>query len=118
MIEARLLEQLALQKACALLTEAHYAIALVGAQESESVEFHCANTASSRFRERRDVTQESVSLPMRTLDDILASSPLELNSPLFPNLDPQGGELDALRGGIKTLADAEVVQIEVRLLSY
>ena len=56
-------------------------------------------------------------IPMRTLDHVL-SSRQRIAQPIFLKLDVQGGELECLRGGNGTLAQAEVVQLEVALLNY
>jgi len=54
---------------------------------------------------------------MHTLDNLINKHP-QLKMPLLIKLDVQGAELDVLSGGDHALALAEVVQLEVALMSY
>ena len=103
--------------ACDQLDDVSFVISLLGAEPQEAVEFHVHDTGSSLFSERSNVPRSSERLVMHTLDEI-AGATLQLASPLFLKLDVQGAELEILRGGAKTLAMAEVVQLEVQLLHY
>lgn len=54
-------------------------------------------------------------VPMRTLDAVVEQHALQ--PPFAVKLDVQGGEMDVLRGGLRTLDDAVVVTAEVNIFS-
>jgi FkbM family methyltransferase len=117
MIEARHEQQAALKRVCADLPKIDYLIALLGSETRAAMQFHASGTGSSLFAERSDTPQKPRTIPMRTLDDVLASQQ-RLSAPFFLKLDIQGAELECLRGGEVALAKSEVVQLEVALLNY
>jgi FkbM family methyltransferase len=92
------------------------AICLLGPQEKGDVVFYQLDSGSSVLPELTTYQKKAVHLPMQTLDQFLASRPYEL--PVLLKLDVQGFELEVLRGGLKTLAAAEVVILETSLLPY
>lgn len=59
---------------------------------------------------------EQATVDVRTLDDIVAE--LGLPGPYLLKLDIQGGEADALRGGAKALAQADLVIIETMMEDF
>lgn len=117
MVEARESQRPYLEAACAELGGVSYVIALLGSKRSEAIEFHVHDTGSSLFSERSNVSRTSTRLPMNMLDELAGGFPLS-SGPLFIKLDVQGAEIEVLRGAIKTLARAEIVQLEVQLLHY
>ena len=117
MIEAREEQEPILQRTCAELSKVDHAIALLGSKASKSVQFQISGTGSSIYPERSDAPRVPRSMPMQTLDDIVAKFN-RLTPPLFLKLDIQGGELDCLRGGKATLLKSEVIQLEIALLNY
>jgi FkbM family methyltransferase len=54
-------------------------------------------------------------VPMRTLDSVVAQH--ALTPPFGLKLDVQGGELDALRGALRTLDDAVLVTAEIQIFT-
>lgn len=59
--------------------------------------------------------ENSRRVPVATLDGVAQRHGLE--PPFFIKLDVQGGELDVLRGGLRTLEDAILVTSEIRIFS-
>ena len=115
MIEAREEMQTILRAISSRIPNVSYTIALLGELECDQVPFHVHGTGSSLYAERSDAATTIKMIPMRTLDRIVTRT---LSEPLFIKLDVQGAELDILRGGENTLQKAEVVQLELPLLSY
>lgn len=117
MIEARREQEPVLQQVCVSLPGVSYAIALLGQESKEAVSFHVSGTGSSIFAERSDADRTLCSLPMQTLDDVVAGAE-GLLAPLFLKLDVQGAELECLRGAPAVFDKTEVLQLEVALLNY
>jgi len=118
LVEARGEQEAALRTACVEIDKADYAINLLGATKLPTVPFSVNDTGSSIFPERSNVRRTEVLLPMSTLDAIVASKMPDCHAPIFLKLDVQGAELEILKGARQTLRLAEVVQLEVALLSY
>jgi FkbM family methyltransferase len=95
---------------------AEFLIALLGPVEKESVTFHVHSKGSSVLPELTSFGMEPRSVPMKRLDDIMATRPVE--EPILLKLDAQGFELEILRGAPITLARAEVVVLEASLIPY
>lgn len=57
-----------------------------------------------------DLAGETVEVPARTIDSLVAETALP--GPYLLKLDIQGGELAALRGAAKTLADTDTIVVE------
>jgi FkbM family methyltransferase len=95
---------------------ASFGITLLGAKPREAVPFYMLNTGSSVFEEVTNLKKEVVRLPMVRLDDVPEVAALP--RPLLLKLDVQGYELEVLKGADATLADVEVVLMEVALLPY
>ncbi|MCO4053740.1 MAG: FkbM family methyltransferase [Bosea sp.] len=91
-------------------------IALLGPDNRDNVVFHVMGTGSSVLPEVTPFDRTQVALPMRRMDDVVAG--LALTGPLLIKLDTQGFELEILKGATKTLGLAEVVILEVSLLTY
>ena len=117
MIEAREEQQAILRKTKNDLNGVEFVIALLGGDNAKAVTFHSNSSGSSIYPERSDAIKIQQALPMRRLDDIIKESAFSM-PPYFLKLDIQGGELQCLRGGLSTLAEAEVVQLEIALLNY
>jgi FkbM family methyltransferase len=117
MIEARSEEEQRLKVAAKDIGRASYAICLMGADKAASVPFVVSDTGSSVFAERSNAPRTLTSLPMTTLDAVVTPH-VELAAPLFVKLDVQGAELEIIKGGTRTLAMAEIVQLETALLNY
>ena len=93
-----------------------FGIGLLGSEPVSAVPFHTLGTGSSVFEEVTNLEKKAVTLPMMRLDDVAEVSALP--KPLFLKLDVQGYELEVLKGGGDTLDNAEVVLMEVALLTY
>lgn len=117
MIEARQEQEPTLRQVCVELPGIEYVIALLGREPHAAALFQVGGTGSSIFPEHSDVPMVARTIPMRTLDDVLAEKE-QLIPPLFLKLDVQGGELECLCGAKAALAETEVVQLEVALLNY
>jgi FkbM family methyltransferase len=117
MIEAREQERSNLATASRTIGNSSYVIALLGATSAQEASFAVSGSGSSMFPERSNIPREIITLPMTTLDAVMAEHP-ELKGPLLLKLDVQGAELEILKGAPKTLAAAEFVQLEVALLPY
>lgn len=92
---------------------------LLGPKAETAVPFHETagdGTGSSVLEEESNVARETLSLPMTTLDQVVAGT-VFASSPLL-KLDVQGYELEVLRGGYSSLAAAEVVILEVSFWPY
>lgn len=89
-------------------------IALLGSDAREAVDFYEMELGSSVLRERCNVPSRKVIRPMTTLDAVVRETGMERVD--FLKLDVQGYELEVLSGGPQTLAQAEVVLLEVSLL--
>lgn len=121
MIEAQPGKEMQLKAVAAELPDVDYRIVLLGAENCEHVAFHHVNAAinssgSSLYEEQTHYPRDTISLPMRTLDDVLAELPAYEFDLL--KIDVQGAEIDVLRGGAQTLAGIEAIVIELSLLEY
>jgi FkbM family methyltransferase len=99
-----------------------YLVALLGRSNGEAVPFFQvrhpsgSTTGSTLYEEQTSFERRTITLPMHRLDDVLAKRP-PMRFP-FIKLDVQGAELDVLRGGPRTLNDAEAVLLEASFLDY
>lgn len=93
-----------------------YEIALLGARPAETVEFYKMNTGSSVFEEQSNVSRETISLPMKTLDQIVSAR--KINKISLLKLDVQGSEIEVLKGGLNTLRNSDMVLLECSFLQY
>jgi len=87
---------------------------LLGAEASSTVAFHEMETASSVLEEHIPQSAPVRSYPMRTIDDVVATSPMR--APTFLKLDVQGYEFEVLNGAKKTLPEVAAILAEVNLL--
>ena len=117
MIEAQAEKKPELEAVCAELPHVDFQLALLGNKEGSEAVFNVMETGSSMYSERSNVPRTQRKLPIRTLDNVLKGYQ-QLTAPLLIKLDVQGAELDVLAGGNKTLALAEIVQLEVALMNY
>jgi FkbM family methyltransferase len=97
-----------------------YRMALLGSECCcDSVDFfqtHPVTTGSSRYVEQTSCTRSVMQLPMVRLDDVVAA----VGGRKFQllKIDVQGAELDVLDGAPTTLADVEVLFLELSLVEY
>lgn len=121
MLEAQPSKEMQLKAVAAQLPDVDYRIVLLGAENHEHVAFHQVNAAinssgSSLYEEQTSYPRDTISLPMRRLDDVLTELPGREFDLL--KIDVQGAEIDVLRGGAQTLAGVEAIVIELSLLEY
>lgn len=94
-----------------------YALCLLGPETKDGVTFHVDPewpTGGSVMREVTAFDKQTVTLPMKRLDDIATG----LTGPLLMKLDVQGFELEVLAGATEALKQTEVILAEVALLEY
>ena len=90
---------------------------LLGRAPLEAVTFHMDDLGgSSVYEQLQDKSPVTVSLPMQTLDSVVASR--KLDGPILLKADVQGSELDVLLGANETLPKAEVILLEISMLPY
>jgi FkbM family methyltransferase len=104
-----------LQNVCSSLPNCAYSISLLGAEPHEGVHFYQMGTGSSVLSELTPVGRNELTLPMTTLDELVAS---RANGTVLLKLDVQGYELEILRGAKQVLSRAEVVILECSLIQY
>lgn len=98
-----------------------FAPVLLGPREEEAVDFvvlddESGGTGSSVLPENSDVPRHVVSMPMTTLDRLIAAE--DYGTPDFIKLDVQGYELAVLHGATHCLSSAQAVLLEVSLWPY
>jgi len=93
-----------------------YEMALLGAYNVEAVKFYKMGTGSSVFEEQSNIPREIISLPMKTLDQIVYARKIDKISLL--KLDVQGFEIEVLKGGLNTLRNSDIVLLECSFLQY
>jgi FkbM family methyltransferase len=121
MLEAQPGKEVQLKAVAAELPDVDHRIVLLGAENRVDVAFHHVNaginsSGSSLYDEQTGYPRDTISLPMRRLDDVLAEMPGHEFDLL--KIDVQGAEIDVLRGGVRTLAGIEAIVIELSLLGY
>ena len=87
---------------------------LLGAEIRSAVAFNVNETASSVLNDTVPGAAPKNFYPMRTVDEVIASS--KARPPEFLKLDVQGYEYEVLSGAKKTLQDVEVILAEVNML--
>jgi len=113
MIEGQHSKEPMLVKTQSLYNDVNYKIALLGATES-TVTFNIYETASSVLTEHYDTGAKTETRALTTLDNLLQEN--NFKNPDFIKVDTQGYELEILNGGVKALAHAEFVLLEVSFL--
>lgn len=99
-----------------------YSIALLGDKVRNNVAYYTTpfpiTTGNSIYPEQTQFfsNPQVRRLPMTTLDLLLAN--LHLPNIDFIKIDTQGSELDIIKGGTKTLAQAHFVLLETSVLQY
>ena len=121
MLEAQPGKEVQLKAIAAQLPDVDYRIVLLGTETRADVAFHHVNAAinssgSSLYEEQTRYPRDTISLPMRRLDDVLAEMPGREFDLL--KVDVQGAEIDVLRGAGRTLAGVEAIVIELSLPEY
>lgn len=100
---------------------ANVIMSLVGS-ETKKVTYYSKtgppNTGNSIYRERTSFFDKNSGVveekrTMHRVDDLMKDQKCE-----FVKLDVQGAELEVLRGARKTLAHADILQLELSILSY
>jgi FkbM family methyltransferase len=111
MVEANRVKKVALQRVASELGATLHC-ELLGADEGCEVAFHVMESGSSVFAECSPIGRDTEARRLRRLDGLLG----ELLAPVFLKIDAQGYELQILEGAAHTLAQAEVVLLEVALI--
>lgn len=98
--------------------DCHVHSCLLGDGSRARCDFHqldtpFGSTGSSVYPEVSDFPRTTVSLPMRTVDDLLAELPGRRFD--LVKIDVQGAELDVLRGARTALPEVEVLVVELSL---
>jgi FkbM family methyltransferase len=98
-----------------------FAPALVGPPGVREVPFvvmedRFGGTGSSVLPENSDIPRHTVTMPVATLDEVIAAH--SMTAPDFIKLDVQGYELEVLKGARKALGQAEFVLLEVSTWQY
>lgn len=112
MIEGQLEKEPLLAAVKTQLKNVDYEIALLGAKE-QPVSFNIYETASSVLTEHNQTNARVEQRTLQTLDAITAKRAV---MPDFIKIDTQGYELEILKGGENTLANAAFVLLEVSFL--
>ena len=115
MLDANPENELSLLHAAGELGGKH-SIHCLGAEAKNTVTFYQLSTGSSVLPELTGITANSIEIPMTTLDTVLQTE--NLAAPLLLKLDVQGFELEVLRGGRKTMEQAELILLELATLPY
>ena len=84
---------------------------LLGPRDDEQVEFFVMESGSSVFEEDSPLGRKKRDLTTTSLDTLLMGKRVDLIK-----IDPQGFELEVLKGAIKTLGSAQAVLLEVSLI--
>ncbi len=101
--------------------EKNVAIGIFGAQ-NKPVTFYSRNdTGDSCLQENTSYFIDNPNTQVSTrqmfrVDDVVKEKGFSL--PDFVKLDLQGAELEALKGGLSTLTNAEIIILEVKILEY
>ena len=114
MVEAQINKVPALKRVIADIPNARLASAALSDMPGQKLTFYEMETGSSLFAEQSSAARSETIVLTQTLDDVAA----EMGNNLFLKIDVQGAELNVLKGGPKTLARTELVQLEVALLQY
>jgi hypothetical protein len=80
--------------------------------EGAAVTFHIMESGSSVFEEHSGVERRPLRLKQGTLDSITNG----IDTVDFIKIDVQGYELEVLKGGMRTLARAQAILIELSLI--
>ena len=121
MVEAQPGKAEALAAVVAELTGVSHCIALAGERDRDDVVFHVmdtpyGSTGSSLYPEQTSFPRDTVPLPMRTLDRILAEAGMA--GPDLLKIDVQGAELDVLAGAKEALTTVQFIHMELSTLQY
>jgi FkbM family methyltransferase len=94
----------------------HTHITLLGDRKVAQVPFYKMDSGSSVLEEATGFEREIITREMTTLDSWFENTGLE--GPVLMKLDVQGFEKQVLAGGLQTLAQTEVIMMELSLLNY
>tara|TARA_X000000950_G_C13837602_1_gene628842 strand:+ start:15 stop:680 length:666 start_codon:yes stop_codon:yes gene_type:complete len=86
---------------------------IAAGSKSESKFFYQSGPISSFFKRDNFNFKKKIKIKIKTLDKILVKEKFSKNTLL--KIDCEGGELDVLRGAVKTLSKVNYVVVELRL---
>lgn len=118
MLEANPEKREVLASVAATLGNASLRMSLLGPEARSDVPFKIVEggPGSSVLDERTSFPRTTVPMTMTTLDSVVGAA--GVRGPFLLKLDVQGYEVEVLKGGARTLAQAEAVLLEVSLLQY
>jgi FkbM family methyltransferase len=93
-----------------------YELALLGDHCAPEIPFFVAGTGSSLYVENTSFPQRRITLPMTTLDAVMAKH--APSGEVFLKLDVQGAELDIIKGAPRTLERTSLILLEASLVEY
>lgn len=93
-----------------------YQITLLGATNTQAVQFYKMETGSSIYSEQSDAKREIITLGMKTLDSVAPE--LNPQDKVFLKLDVQGAEIDVLNGANRVWDNIDFILLEASVLNY
>lgn len=113
MVEPQIAKEFILESVCARYPDCQYRLALVGAENKDSVPF-LLEESNSRVFVQAEAERDNIIMKQVRLDDITSDG--VFISPEFLKIDVQGYELEVIKGAPRILSNVEVILMEVSLI--